>query len=437
MNSKPSLRSLSILGIVVVILSGLAISWNLSIAQVVNYPSPAIHSRQNGAWNTPQTWEGNIVPARSSDVVVEHDVQVTSTAEARHVDILPATFWRAGRLTLQGGELHVYEGSVVVWGTLTGNTGKMLFHVGNDRLFASNAAPNPDTQNPDFYRNDYGLWAMPHSAVTLEGPPVTSWLNALPVSAVETPLLYGAVTLPSIGNGVALLASAPTGWQAGDKLVLASVEGTYAIATLTGVNGTAITYNDPSNFVAMTLKAEGRSVHPKIGNLSRRLVIASADVREGDANHRAHTNYFHHSTVRLKNVEFLNLGPRQKLGRYPIHFHHARIADGNEVSGSSIWQDVSDVGSRFVAIHNTQGLIVRDNVAVRSQGHGFFMEDGREINNVLTGNLSVDTRSPEELPVTNPNRVNGSHHFWTRAGNTVDDNVAVGPERLQVAARLP
>ncbi len=167
------------------------------------------------------------------------------------------------------------------------------------------------------------------------------------------------------------------------------------------------------------------AVYPKIANLSRRLQIVSADVVEGDTHHRAHTLIMEDGAATIRNVELRDLGPREKLGRYPVHFHHGGRSD-DVLEGSSIWQDVTDPGNRFVAIHDVQGVRVANNVALSRRGHGFFMESGPEFDNQVIGNLSVEVTGNEELAGLESPVGATSHHFWLRGGNTIEGNVAAG-----------
>ena len=45
-----------------------------------------------------------------------------------------------------------------------------------------------------------------------------------------------------------------------------------------------------------------------------------------------------------------------------------------------------------IAIHGVHYLRVQDNVAFETRGHTYFVEDGLETKNVITGNLGANTR---------------------------------------------
>ena len=119
-----------------------------------------------------------------------------------------------------------------------------------------------------------------------------------------------------------------------------------------------------------------------MANLSRNVVIESADP-DGI---RGHTMYHRHSAGSISYAEFRHLGKEGKLGKYSIHFH--RVGDtmrGSSVIGASIW----DSANRWITIHGTNTLVVRDCVGYQSIGHGFFLEDGTEVENILDRNLAV------------------------------------------------
>jgi hypothetical protein len=67
---------------------------------------------------------------------------------------------------------------------------------------------------------------------------------------------------------------------------------------------------------------------------------------------------------------------------------------GASVIGASIW----DSGDRWITVHGTDYLVVRDCVGSDSIGHGFFLEDGSEVFNVFDHNLAVQARIGRPLP---------------------------------------
>ncbi|HLQ47292.1 MAG TPA: hypothetical protein VK137_21285, partial [Planctomycetaceae bacterium] len=71
-------------------------------------------------------------------------------------------------------------------------------------------------------------------------------------------------------------------------------------------------------------------------------------------------------------------------------------------------------------------LVVRDNVGYQSKGHGFFLEDGTEVYNVLDRNLAVGARPAKPLPnqVLAFDRNDGAGFWWANSLNTFTRNVS-------------
>jgi hypothetical protein len=95
---------------------------------------------------------------------------------------------------------------------------------------------------------------------------------------------------------------------------------------------------------------------------------------------------------------------------------------GSYVIGASIW----DSHNRWLTIHGTNYLVARDNVGFRSIGHGFFLEDGTEVYNVLDRNLAIAAREGKRLPkqVLPFDANDGAGFWWANSLNTFTRNVA-------------
>jgi hypothetical protein len=95
---------------------------------------------------------------------------------------------------------------------------------------------------------------------------------------------------------------------------------------------------------------------------------------------------------------------------------------GSGVLGASIW----DSHNRWITIHGTDYLLVRDCVGYQSVGHGFFLEDATEQYNVLDRNLAVQAcrgkRLPKQALPFDPN--DGAGFWWANGRNTFTRNVA-------------
>jgi hypothetical protein len=165
--------------------------------------------------------------------------------------------------------------------------------------------------------------------------------------------------------------------------------------------------------------AEG-NFRAEVANLTRNVVVESADP-DGV---RGHTMYHRNSAGSIHYAEFRHLGKRDEKGRYSIHFHLAGdTMRGSSVIGASIW----DSHNRWITIHGTDALVIRDNVGYKSVGHGYFLENGTEINNIIDHNLAAlvlpgKPQKEQEVPF-DLNR--GAGFWWANSQNSFTRNVAV------------
>ena len=84
--------------------------------------------------------------------------------------------------------------------------------------------------------------------------------------------------------------------------------------------------------------------------------------------------YHRDSEGSIAYAEFRHLGKEGVKGRYPIHFHLVGATmRGASVIGASIW----DSGNRWVTVHGTNELIVRDCVGYRRSVTASFLRMGR------------------------------------------------------------
>lgn len=106
--------------------------------------------------------------------------------------------------------------------------------------------------------------------------------------------------------------------------------------------------------------------------------------------------------AQIQGVEFYQLGQGGRKGRYPLHYHLMRkVPEGTFARDNSI----HDSMTRWITLHGTQGLELSRNVGYMSIGHGYYLEDGTEINNKLYSNIGILARAaikneqnPREVP---------------------------------------
>lgn len=233
------------------------------------------------------------------------------------------------------------------------------------------------------------------------------------------------------------LAEPVAGWRVGDRVIITathldeSASGTGRPGkrgrkifteerTIQAIDGTRLVVDRPLEFAH-----SGSGVfRGEVANLSRNVVVESAD----PARERGHTMYHRYSAGSISYAEFRHLGKEGVLGRYALHFH--LVGDtmrGSSVIGASIW----DSANRWLTIHGTNYLVVRDCVGYQSVGHGFFLEDGTETYNVLDHNLAVQAYTGKPLPKQAlPFDANeGAGFWWANSRNTFSRNVACENDR--------
>ena len=124
-------------------------------------------------------------------------------------------------------------------------------------------------------------------------------------------------------------------------------------------------------------------------------------------------------TARIENIEVRYSGQFGRLGRYSIHFHMIGAVRNSYVRKNSIHHTYN----RAISIHGVHFLRVQDNVAFETRGHTYFVEDGVETKNVITGNLGANTR---ELFVGLTSDATPSTYWLVNGDNYVERNIAAG-----------
>jgi len=158
---------------------------------------------------------------------------------------------------------------------------------------------------------------------------------------------------------------------------------------------------------------EEKTIGAHIAFLNRNVKFSSENENE-----RASINFFHDSSGYIKYAELDLFGPKNVLARYPIHFHHMKdTSRGIEVIGNAI----TNSENRWITIHDSNGILVKNNVGYKAVGHGFFLEDGNEFDNVFEKNIGIITSSGELIESDRATSI-----FWTmNPMNVYRGNVAV------------
>ena len=400
-----------------------------------------IRSRQSGPWSAASTWEGGVAPAAGARVQVRagHAVRYD-----RHSDQPIRSIHVAGTLSFATDrDTRLDVGLVKI------QAGDDASEDGFD-CDAHAADVTPDRPRPAL---EVGTAERPVESgrtalvrlvafddMDRESCPAIvccgGRMDFHGAAMARTWVKLGAATRP--GDATVVLAEPVPGWREGDHLLLTAAAyrnrkegdtlrpGSAAIPefteerTVRSVDGARLTLDRP--LAEPHSWAEG--LRGEVANLSRNVVVESADPARG----RGHTMYHRDSVGSIGYAEFRHLGKEGVKGRYPIHFHLVgQTMRGSSVVGASIW----DSRNRWITIHGTNELVVRDCVGYRSVGHGFYLENGTETLNVLDRNLAVQAFAGKPLPGQDLSfdKNAGAGFWWANNLNTFTRNVAVECDR--------
>jgi len=403
-----------------------AILSTLLFASAASAADPVILTAKSGPWSEPGTWAGNKVPSTGARVLIREGHRVLydtkSDSVIRAINVAGSlvfatdtdTVLNVGLIKIQSGEEYSEDGF-----DCEGHAGK-----------PDEAKPLPEL----IVGTPEKPVAADKTAVIrlhfIEGmdkekcPAIVACGGRLDLHGQPMPRTWVKLgTTAKSGDNAVSLAESVTGWKTGDRVIVTATnthgnpkeESTTEERTITAIEGNKLTLNEP---LKMTHAGEG-DYRGEVANLSRNVIVESAD----PSGIRAHTMYHKNSAGSLSYSEFRHLGKKDVLGKYSIHFHLCRdTMRGSFVVGNSIW----DSHNRWVTIHGTDYLVVRDNVGYKSVGHGFFLEDGTEVYNIIDHNLAVGAARGKRLPkqVLGFDANEGAGFWWTCSLNSFTRNIA-------------
>lgn len=397
--------------------------------------APIIRSVGSGHWSAPATWEGEKVPGAGARVLIRQGHRVVydlvSEKPIRCVNVAGVLTFAAdkdtrldvGLIKIQAGDEYSEDG----------------FDCDAHAEPAEEGKPRPalEVGTPDapIAVNRKALIRLVYcEGLNRESCPAIVCCGGR-MDFHGAPLSQTWVKLGATAEKEAktvTLAEPVTGWRVGDKVIVTATKGTHKTrGTRRPDRQTQEVFSEERLIAAIdgaSLTLDKDLVHEHLGvgnfrgevaNLSRNVVVESADPQVV----RGHTMYHRGSAGAISYAEFRHLGKEGVLGRYSLHFHLCGDSmRGSYVLGASIW----DSHNRWLTIHGTDYLVVRDCVGYQSVGHGFFMEDGSEVYNVLDRNLAVQAfegkKLPKQLMVDDEN--DGAGFWWANSLNTFTRNVA-------------
>ncbi len=417
------------------ILGFVAVALNFEqLSLAVDTEQSIIFSRNSGDWSAASTWVGNVVPAAGRRVLIRsgHRVvyDILSDEAIRGITVSGTLAFATDRDTrLDVGLINIQAGNEYSESGFDCDMHFEAHDAGKDRSTLEVGTPD----QPVDARHTALIRLVHFDGMDKDSCPAI-------VCCGGQMDFHGAAmnrTWVKLGRSVAKrdlqvkLAEAVTGWRVGDRVIVTGTVRQHKPSktflpsvressqteerTIVAIEGDTLTLDQPLSF---DHQGDGE-YRAEVANLSRNVTVESADPQVA----RGHTMYHVGSRGSISYAEFRHLGKEGVLGRYSLHFH--LVGDtmrGSSVIGASIW----DSGNRWLTIHGTNYLVVRDCVGYRSVGHGFFMEDGSEVMNVLDRNLAVQAFIGKPLPkqVIPFDKNDGSGFWWANSLNTFTRNVA-------------
>ena len=123
----------------------------------------------------------------------------------------------------------------------------------------------------------------------------------------------------------------------------------------------------------------------------------------------------------VHSVECTRGGKQTVLGTYPLHFH---LMHDLGRYASFVNNSVHHNYQRCITVHGTNNSLVENNVCHDTFGHGFFLEDGSEVNNTFINNLGLTIRNKTNLLL--PTDETAAVFWISNPMNYFRNNVAAG-----------
>ncbi len=395
----------------------------------------SIKSLKSGAWSDATIWSSGRLPGQGDDVLVDSGHVVLydiSSDEAIHTIHVRGrlTFSREKNTQLDVGIIAISSSETVDFNAdcskhqpspTWADAPRPALEVGT----MDDPVPNGVTAR---VRLTYFADLDPNCA-----PGIINYGGRMDFHGAPLNRTWVKMALSAAKGAQTIKISEPVNWKVGDHIIITRSQrapgnsvsyGSYRTNglqqteehTIASINGTTLTLDQPLAFNHPLFKNKYAA---EVANLSRNVVVESKNPNGV----RGHTMYHFNSRGSISYAEFAHLGKANTLARYPIHFHVLRnTMRGGSVIGASIW----DSHNRFITIHGTDYMVVRDCVGYKSLGHGYFMEDATEVNNFLEHNLAVLTYDVDPLPdqALDFDDNNGAGFWWANGRNALLNNVA-------------
>ena len=265
---------------------------------------------------------------------------------------------------------------------------------------------------------------------------------------------------PTAGATILSLQTAPSGWEAGDRIVITGTDPRDAksdeVATIQAISGTSITLEQP---LVKNHTSPAADLYVHVANLNRNIIIESESPTSNGGMDRGHIMFMHSldvdfNYVRLHQMgrsrkdipiddwvvgesdQFENAARRNVRGRYSIHFHRGGV--DQDLTPARIRGCVVEDDPGWAYVNHSSFVHFDNNVSYNIIGGGFQTEAGNEIGS-FTNNIAIRTvndaypirlEEPDNAPDTREDSQDFAWQgdgFWIHGGTiTVSGNIASG-----------
>ncbi len=373
-------------------------------------PPPAV----NANWSDPATW-GGTVPVAGADVEIPAGKNVL-------LDVSPPPL---GGLTISGAlvfksdaDLELTARYIMFHGTL------QVGAEGRRHTRRATITLTGDGGGDIMGMGDKVLGVMGTGRLELHGEQRTAW------TTLSSNAAAGATSID--------LSSSPD-WRVGDRIAIASTDFDPFLAeeaVISSVSGSRLGLaqglRNAHWGTLQTISGVSLDERAEVALLTRNVTIQgdSASLTTGIG---GHVMVMQGGVAHVEGVTFTRMGQKARLARYPMHWHLAGAVDGQYFRNNSVWKTFN----RCLTIHGTDNLVADGNACHDHIGHGFFLEDGAESGNTISGNLVMTTRAPASGEAVLPSDTRPSSFWITNPDNSYRGNHAAGSRGIGFWYALP
>ncbi|MCV6586984.1 MAG: G8 domain-containing protein [Marinibacterium sp.] len=391
-----------------------------------------VFALNGGSWFDPKTWSNGQVPGSGDTVYIPMGVSVVYDAQSDA---------RLDKVVVDGG-LHFAvdtDTRLMVDTLLAGSMSELTIGEEGNPVQADVTAEiiihrdNGSINLRDTAQLDKGI--VTHGSVRVAGQDKADHLNL----AVE----------PDAGDDTLIFSDSPTGWQVGDKLVVAGTVFERAnvfqdeVVTIKSIkalsDGTyAVELNQTLKYDHHTPDhSSDKELKVPVANYTRNVFFGTetdgdqylSDGKTVPVTERGHVMFMHDADVSVQNAEFFELGRTDKselidasggnvAGRYALHFHRTgtdgepALAEGNAVWGSPGWG----------IVHHDANLDVISNAVYGVNGGAIIAEAGNEVG-LWKDNITINTTG-KYITFNSEHSQNQNHPSWRQ--DFLDDSFHQG-----------